>query len=175
MKKLFLLFILFVFSNANAVKDLQISDGQDFGNATRRVYLHCDMSVTLPDVWGEAPRRHFQIVLQESVVIKGTACPKGTIVGGTGVDYEEGEKRVCIQTLDIKNPFRRQHFATEALQTLFGIYRAKKRSDLVFDNFVLQVAMGNDPAINLYKKLGFKKDGEVVGLMNKMSIPRSAE
>lgn len=77
---------------------------------------------------------------------------EGNIMGYCGMYrvFNEGE----IVNVAVAEAYRRRQVATQLLEELFLESRA-----LDVDNFFLEVRQSNEPAIQLYKKLGFTQAG----------------
>ena len=83
---------------------------------------------------------------------KVTFYDNGEYVGEASVsDDYDGDKLCFCYNIEVKKDLRGQGYGTKIMQHMIDKYHIKS----------LQVAPDNDVAIHLYKKLGFKKTGEV--------------
>lgn len=88
--------------------------------------------------------------IQHSFIAYDGSLPIGMILGGMR-DYE-GIRTMRCGGLGVSPDYRRQQVA----QALYGLHR-QEAIDHDCKQLFLEVIVGNDPAINFYKKLGYDK------------------
>ena len=90
--------------------------------------------------------------VQTGEAFKVTFYDNGEYVGEASVsDDYDGDKLCFAYNIEVKKDLRGQGYGTKIMKHMIDKYHVKS----------LQVAPDNDVAIHLYKKLGFKKTGEV--------------
>jgi ribosomal protein S18 acetylase RimI-like enzyme len=99
--------------------------------------------------------RNIETAVSDSSVLTGYVfCEGDEIVGFSYVTcyYETEVGGICAQILDlyVDEKYRRRGYATQYFEYVFEKYSFAKR-------FRLEVVKNNAPALNVYKKLGFKE------------------
>lgn len=96
--------------------------------------------------------RSFAELLTRDYCLYLVAESEGKVIGFAGMTISYGE--ADIDKVMVEEEFRGQHVAKRLLKELF-----QRGTDKGVEAYTLEVRVGNEPAIGLYKKAGFEPAG----------------
>lgn len=94
----------------------------------------------------------FRMMIKEDNMTYVVAIIDGKIIGGAGLRCIVGDGE--ITNVAISKAYRGMHYSKPMLERLILLGK-----DLGCENYTLEVRVSNEPAIKLYKSLGFEGEG----------------
>jgi ribosomal protein S18 acetylase RimI-like enzyme len=163
--------LIFIFRDAGVlliIRDFRKEDLEDAIECAKLSFAEeIEVEGADPDVWRKLVRRRFSVsgrILFGLLRLSGkepmkffVATVNGKVVGTTMVTHRR--KIGYVQTVMVHPDFRRRGIATELVKNAINYVRKRK-----FDKAILHVMSTNNPAKDLYQKLGFKKFEDTVYL-----------
>ena len=127
----------------------------------RRWHIY-EIDNLISEIWGEGGRYSYEfyqnIILQDlSYIYMDKINNKPHIIAVCLCNYDEKNNKIGIDVLAVKKEFRGKGLGKSLLK--FCLNKCKIYGPYYFE---LHVAVTNEIAINLYKKLGFETVGEIV-------------